>query len=359
MAVKHSNTDGGKEKMKHTELLGAYIGKNEETVYSILAFRSKAGEFTGVVLDDDDYLIEDILTLAYDTPDKVKKLLDMGGIIKLNTRIPDEKYINRTKRALTEGYLVAENIGYIRVATNTKDGLKAKFDADLMTLSAELYEQLTGTNIPYKTTMSLLAIRTQRANNIYLYDEGDGLWYKSIMNRTEQYSFISGFEALEKSEMTLEKCEDCRWDWLEDYLNDSWVCMEWIREWIQDYKEADEDIPEGMMEELKYFENYQAHKEEYSNKSKLPAPEEITPELICKTANSEFKQKQLPYRIKYGRKDGAVTFVLYNGNEEVRVSMIPIYFFYDDLLRGLHMSIGKVLAEIYSRYRYGNYEGSL
>ena len=344
--------------MKYPELLGAYAGEFKEK--PILVYRDKGNNFKGVYTGDDMLLLEDKLTIIYNTPEKVKELFDAGGAIVLGEEMPSKEYLNRTIKTLLEGYIISDSMEMLKKIGEyyNKELLKCleeKFALDRKTLTPEVIRQLMGFDLNYKT-LSLLDIRRCRTVRMYIFDEADGLWYKAIEEEHEQYCFISGFEVIAKSDMTLEKYRDTILEWAcEDAFYNGWMALASIEDVIEYANENGDDHVKSI---ISYYKRYIKEREKYNQDIDMIAPEEITPELICKEFNSEFIKQKQPYRVKYGYQDKVIIFVLYKNNERIFCSILPVYFNYELKSNGINIPSAMVLAERYSRYRYGGYEGS-
>lgn len=343
--------------MKYPELLGAYAGESKEKL--ILVYRDKENNFKGIQIGDNRDLLEDELTIIYNAPEKVKELFDAGGAIVLGEEIPSQEYINRTIRVLSEGYVISDDMDMIKKVDEYYDKelldcLMEKFALDNKTLTPEVARLLIGFDFNYKT-LSLLDIRRCRKVGMYLFDEADGLWYKAIKEEHEEYCFISSFEVLAKSEMTLEQCQDTLSEWAcEEAFYNGWMALASIEDVIEYANENGDDYAKSI---ISYYKRYIEEREKYNQNIDMIAPEEITPELICKEFNSEFIKQKQPYKMKYGYRDKVIVFILYKNNERIHISILPIVFNYELKSNGINIPSVMLLAERYSRYRYGNYEG--
>lgn len=277
--------------------------------------------------------LSSILSAAYNTPEKVKKLFSLGDLYFLGTTIPDEQYIRGIERTLKDEYLIIEDcrlishlekiprVSYRRTPPQMLHGvdecdyiiskitaIREKFFADGMTLSKATLNRLLGKAVKPKVHTSH-NLKELYKGEMCLFDNKSGCWYEErdghqlfdqngnlitqSLRKVEKGSYSLNIIIKDRTEFNLE-------DFLESRGSISWIKVPKDNNEIRDSLNYHKDDPKQAKTILDMFGYYRKYIDNKHNLgAKKEQPQNITPRMVVMQLNKEFAQANSVYRVGY------------------------------------------------------------
>lgn len=277
--------------------------------------------------------LSSILSAAYNTPEKVKKLFSLGDLYFLGTAIPDEQYIRGIERTLKDEYLIIEDcrlishlekiprVSYRRTPPQMLHGvdecdyiiskitaIREKFFADGMTLSKATLNRLLGKAVKPKVHTSH-NLKELYKGEMCLFDNKSGCWYEErdghqlfdqngnlitqSLRKVEKGSYSLNIIIKDRTEFNLE-------DLLESRGSISWIKVPKDNNEIRDSLNYHKDDPKQAKTILDMFGYYRKYIDNKHNLgAKKEQPQNITPRMVVMQLNKEFAQANSVYRVGY------------------------------------------------------------
>lgn len=277
--------------------------------------------------------LSSILSAAYNTPEKVKKLFSLGDLYFLGTAIPDEQYIRGIERTLKDEYLIIEDcrlishlekiprVSYRRTPPQMLHGvdecdyiiskitaIREKFFADGMTLSKATLNRLLGKAVKPKVHTSH-NLKELYKGEMCLFDNKSGCWYEErdghqlfdqngnlitqSLRKVEKGSYSLNIIIKDRTEFNLE-------DFLESRGSISWIKVPKDNNEIRDSLNYHKDDPKQAKTILDMFGYYRKYIDNKHNLgAKKEQPQNITPRMVVMQLNKEFAQANSVYRVGY------------------------------------------------------------
>ena len=285
--------------------------------------------------------LSSILSAAYNTPEKVKKLFSLGDLYFLGTTIPDEQYIRGIERTLKDEYLIIEDcrlishlekiprVSYRRTPPQMLHGvdecdyiiskitaIREKFFADGMTLSKATLNRLLGKAVKPKVHTSH-NLKELYKGKVYLFDSKSGCWYAEQEGRQlfdQSGNLIpQSLRRVEKGAHSLNELIDSQSEYtIENLLNysnsKSWVTVPEDKDALDDAMDYYKNRPKQQKEIADAYTYYHKQVERRcipntpsmnTSNTKKEQPQNITPRMVVMQLNKEFAQANSVYRVGY------------------------------------------------------------
>ena len=334
-------------KFKDCKSVEEYLARNGEGIYPIgydtyeLRLKTilcKSDKTFGAIntvefYNEERRTLSSILSAAYNTPEKVKKLFSLGDLYFLGIAIPDEQYIRGIERTLKDEYLVIEDcrlishlekiprVSYRRTPPQMLHGvdecnytiskiraIREKFFADGMTLSKATLNRLLGKAVKPKVHTSQ-NIKELYKGEMCLFDNKSGCWYEGRVGHqlfdqngnliTQNLRKIEkGFYSLNM--ITKDQTKFILEDFLENHGSISWVKVPKDNNEIRyslNYHKDDPKQVKTILDMFRYYRKYIDNK--HNPGAKKEQPQNITPRMVVMQLNKEFAQANSVYRVGY------------------------------------------------------------